>query len=162
MSCPKVFQENNELCLFSSYRRLIANPKQTGANIPSWSYLGNIIKVKPYVGDVRFDRCIRLVDKSVDALDWPRLTQEWRRSGLFLPVLDDVASIRRYPREHELQRIYPCETAAPTPATVKHEKQIATPSSSCETSPADMAPFLRLTQTQFACSSLHFVSPRPS
>ena len=39
---------------------------------------------EPYMGDMRFDRCILLAKNSPDALDWPSLPREWRKPDFLL------------------------------------------------------------------------------
>ena len=40
--------------------------------------------VEPYMGDMRFDRCILLAKNSPDALDWSSFPREWRRPDFLL------------------------------------------------------------------------------
>ena len=96
---------------------------------------------------------------SPDALDWPSFPREWRRPGFLLLARLRQRCLWLAIRSGTLQRLcVPSCNSSTTCSSISNKqqnKQAAAPSSSCKTSPADiahagMAPCRRLTQTYLA------------
>ena len=128
---------------------------------------GKHIMVEPFMGDLRFDRCILLANNSPNASDWPRYPESGvdQTSCPFQTTLPLARDTLGYIICSAC--VYPRATAAPgacCSSNKQQKKQAAAASSSCETSPADMAhagmaPCRRLTQTDLAsCSPLLRIS----
>ena len=71
--------------------------------------------VEPYVGDMRFDRCILLADNSPDVFHSPSLPREWRKPGrLFARLSQRCLWLAIRSGAPSAARVYPRATAAAT------------------------------------------------